>query len=84
LRSSERRLVERLETSPAGKALSLIGDPAIPALKNVLEHGTSHERFYAYLVFIDIDTVAARDAIHARLDREDDPHLRDFIQKTPM
>jgi len=76
--------VERLETNPAAKALSLIGDPAIPALKSVLEHDSPHERFYAYLVLNQIDTFAARAVIHARLDREDDPHLRDFIQKTPM
>jgi hypothetical protein len=76
--------VERLETNPAAKALSVIGDPAIPTLKNVLEHGSAHERFYAYLTLRDIDTVTARGAIHSRLDKEDDSHLRDFIQKIPM
>jgi hypothetical protein len=76
--------VERLETNPAAKALSIIGDPAVPTLKTVLEHGSVHERFYAYLALLDIDTVAAREAIHSRLDKEDAPHLRVLIEKTPM
>jgi hypothetical protein len=72
--------VERLETNPAAKALSLIDDPGVPTSKNVLEHGSAHERFYAYLALWDIDTVISRGAIHSRLDKENDPHLRDFIQ----
>ena len=77
-------MVTRLETNPAAKALSIIGDPAIPALKNVLEHGSVHERFYAYLTLRDIDTVSARDAIHSRLEKEEDTHLRDLVQKTRL
>jgi hypothetical protein len=73
--------IQQLETNPAAKALSLIGDPAIPALNKVLEHGIAHERFYAYIALSQIDTAAARAAIHARLDKEDYPYLRDLIQK---
>jgi hypothetical protein len=73
--------IQRLETNPAAKALSLIGDPAIPALNGVLERGTPHERFYAYLALTDIDTPNARVAIRARLDKETDVKLRNLILK---
>lgn len=34
----------QLRTSPAGKALVQIGDPAIPALQNLLEDGNKDQR----------------------------------------
>ena len=74
---------QRLETNPAGKALAQIGDPAIPTLDLILEHGSYRERLDAYLVLRRIDSKSARDGIHARLDREVDPNLKAMILKFP-
>jgi HEAT repeat protein len=73
---------QRLETNPAAKALSQIGDPAIPALVNVIEHGTTREKWSAYFALNLIASPRAYAAIHDRRELEDDPNIRAFIDKT--
>jgi hypothetical protein len=73
---------QRLETNPAGKSLAQIGDPAVPALVNVIEHGTSREKWSGYFALNLIASPRSYAAIHDRRDSEDDPTMRAFIDKT--
>lgn len=72
----------KLETNPAGKALAEIGDPAIPALVGVLDHGTLRERRYAIYALDLISSPLAKKTLHEQLKRESDPALREFMEKT--
>lgn len=72
---------QRMETNPAGKALSQIGDPAIPTLVTVLDRGTVRERRNVYMILNIIDSLTARATIRARVGREEDPKLNDLIQR---
>jgi HEAT repeat protein len=63
-------LLRNLETNPAGKALAQIGDPSVPALVSILEHGTVSERHTAYLALGLIHSVALRAAIRDHLVHE--------------
>jgi hypothetical protein len=74
---------EQLDTSPAGKARSQMGNPAIPTLVGVLERGTRRERRNAYFVLYQIGTAESKAAIHARANNEPDPDLQSYIKKTP-
>lgn len=71
----------RLETIPTGKALSEIGNPAIPSLIPVLRDGSSKERRNAYLTLNAIHSPEARTAMRDGLARESDPALVNFIEK---
>jgi|ERR1700722_834799 len=71
----------RLDTIPAAKALSEIGDPAIPALVDVLKHGSSHERRNAYLTLNLIGSPSAKGTIRNQLKSERNIDLRNFIEK---
>jgi HEAT repeat protein len=71
----------RLETNPAGKALSEIGDPAIPALVGILEHGSSRERRSAVYALNLIASPRAKTTLREHLKREPDENLREFIEK---
>jgi HEAT repeat protein len=73
---------QRLETNPAGKALTQIGDPAIPALKDVLQHGSLRERRNAYFALNLIGSPRAKAAMRDRLGVEEDSDLEDYIQKS--
>jgi len=72
----------KLETNPAGKALAEIGDPAIPAVTGVFNHGTLRERRYAVYVLNLIDSLGAKKALREQLNNEPDGQLRDFIRKS--
>jgi len=71
----------KLENNPAGRALVEIGDPAIPALLGVFDHGTLRERRYAVYALSLIDSPRAKNALRERLSREPDENLRGFIRK---
>lgn len=71
----------RLENNPAGAALVQIGDPAVPAIVQVLDHGTLRERRYAAYALNLISSVNAKSALQQHLDREPDKVLRDAIRK---
>jgi hypothetical protein len=72
----------RLQNNPAGAALVQIGDPAIPAIVRVFDHGTLRERRYAVYALNLINSKGAKSALRERLNREPDKDLRDFIQKS--
>lgn len=71
----------RLENNPAGAALVQIGDPAVPAIVQVLDHGTLRERRYAAYALNLISSVNAKSALQQHLNREPDEVLRDAIRK---
>jgi len=71
----------RLEDNLPGKALAQIGDPSIPALKEVLNHGTQLERLRAIYVLKVIASPQAKSALAEHLDNEPDQQLKDFIQR---
>lgn len=68
----------RLDTNPAGKALSQIGDPAVPTLTDVLTRGTTRERRNAYLVLNAIGSPRAQAVLRDYAAHEQDAELRDF------
>ena len=71
----------RLEDNLPGKALAQIGDPSIPALKGVLNHGTQLERLRAVYVLKLIASPQAKAALAEHLENEPDKQLRDYIQR---
>jgi len=74
-------LEERLERCAPGKALYEIGDPAIPAIQEVLVHGILKERWRAYLVLGNIGSPRALAALRERLPDEQEEGLRSYIQR---
>jgi len=72
----------RMENNPAGAALVQIGDPAIPAVITVFDHGTSRERRYAVYVLNQINSSSTKRVLRDQLNREPDEDLRDFIRKS--
>lgn len=70
----------RLEDNSPGKALSQIGDPAIPALEPVLSHGSRTERLRAIYVLRLMHSPKARKALQAHMSNEPDESLRGFIE----
>ena len=75
-------LPSALETSPAAKALSQIGNPAVPALKSKLAGGKWQERRLAILVCQAIGSPSAQDALRQHLSGEPDPDLRSLAERT--
>jgi hypothetical protein len=75
------RIAMRLENNPAANALAEIGDPAIPELVGVLDHGSSRERTASYMILVRIDSPRAKSVIRARLPNESDSDVREFIEK---
>jgi hypothetical protein len=73
---------ERLENNAPGKALAQIGNPAVPALIGVLEHGRLSEREIAVRALKLMGTAPAMNALREHLKREPDPQLKDFIEKS--
>lgn len=71
----------RLDTNPPAKALAQIGDPAIPVLVGVLNHGNSHERWNAVYALNLIGSPEAKSALREHLKTESDSTMRDFIEK---
>ena len=72
----------KLENNAAGAALVQIGDPAIPAVITVFDHGTLRERRYAVYVLNQINSPSAKRSLREQLNREPDEDLRDFIRKS--
>jgi hypothetical protein len=70
----------RLDNQPAAKALAQIGDPAVPTLSDVLQHGSAEERSAAARALYLIGSAAAKDALVKHLAEEKDPELKSFIQ----
>src|SRR5215469_4144196 len=70
----------RMENNPAGAALVQIGEPSIPAVVTVFDHGTSRERRYAVYVLDQINSPSAKRSLREQLNREPDKDLRDFIR----
>ena len=71
----------RLDRNWPGKALVQIGDPSVPSVQNVLEHGTSRERWTAAFVLDNIGSQRARAALREHRADEPDESLRSFILK---
>jgi HEAT repeats len=71
----------RLDSFPAGKALSQIGEPAVPTLARTLETGNPRERWVAYRALVMIGTPHARAALSDHLDHESDPTIKLEIQR---
>lgn len=76
-------LAERagLEPFAAGKALAQIGKPAVPALVDVLEKGSTRERTVAFRALAKIHSPAAMTALRDHLSREQDQSLKLDIQR---
>lgn len=72
---------ERLENNASAKALAMIGDPALPTLNGILEHGDSNEREVAVRTLKLIDSPRAKSTLREHLKRESDPNVRDLIEK---
>jgi HEAT repeat protein len=72
---------ERLENNAPAKALAMIGDPAVPTLNGILEHGDLNEREVAVRTLKLIGSPRARSALRGHLKRESDPNVRDSIEK---
>jgi HEAT repeat protein len=70
-----------LEPFSAGKALAQIGEPAVPALVNVLQKGTTRERIVASRALIKIHSPVAITALRDRLSHEQDQNLKLDIQR---
>lgn len=68
-----------LDTDPVGKALHEIGDPAVPALANVLEHGSDRmDRWRAARILWNIDSPLSQKIMHDDLQHETDPAIKQF------
>jgi HEAT repeat protein len=72
--------VERLDNDIVAKALSQIGDPAIPALVNLLMSQVKGTRGRGVLILRNMNSDAARKALQDRLPHETDPNLNKLIQ----
>lgn len=70
-----------LETNPAARALSQIGDPAVSALKQTLVSSKWQDRRIAIIVCRTIGSTNAEHALQDRLKVETDPDLRNLIQQ---
>ena len=73
--------IMRLELNPAAKALAQIGDPAVPAVSQVLEGGNRKEKRYAVYVLVQIHSPAATQALAEDADHESDLPLKRLIDR---
>jgi HEAT repeat protein len=71
---------EHLDDDIVGRALSEIGDPAIPAVRALLENGDYETRVRAVLILEKIGSPTARRMLQDWIPREPDPKLKDMIQ----
>jgi HEAT repeat protein len=71
----------RLETDIVAKALSQIGDPAIPAVTSLLGAEDRKIRGRAVLILNNMGTPAARKPLRDRLPHETDPEIKDLIKR---
>lgn len=75
--SSESGLIN----SPAGTALVQIGDPAIPALQETLEHGELHTRWDSARALVLVNSPKAKAALREHSLRESDQSLAAYLEK---
>jgi HEAT repeat protein len=74
-------LAARLETDIVARALADIGDPALPAVANVLAKGETRTlRLRATWILINIDSPAARQVMRERLPAETDPGIWKLLE----
>lgn len=72
----------RLENDIVARALADIGDPATPAVADVLANGDTRVlRLRAAWILININTPAARKAMSDRLQIETDPGIKQLLEK---
>lgn len=70
----------RLDDDLVAKALSQIGDPAIPVAMNLLGSPDKKARRRAVLILGNTDTPAARKVLQDRLSHETDARIRELIE----
>lgn len=70
----------RLDDDIVAKALADIGDPAIPAVRNLLAAGDKATRRRAVLILRNMYTPAAHKALQERLPHETDQIIRELIE----
>lgn len=70
----------QMENDPAGKALVQIGEPSVGPVAQVLEQGNRQARWRAALILMSIGTPAAIRAVRSHISKENDPHLRPFME----
>jgi hypothetical protein len=68
-----------LRIIPAAKALSQIGEPAVPTLVSILNTGNESQRWPAADALEIIHSPAAMNALTEHLARETDPHVKSLI-----
>ena len=74
-------MIMRLDTDPAAKALSQIGDPAVPTLVQVFSSDKWNSRRDAILALRLIASPAADNALSEQANRETDPELKRLIAR---
>ena len=70
----------QLDDDVVAKALSEIGEPAIPAVRSILEGEDRKTRRRAVLILRNMGTPAARKALQERLPHESDPRIKELIE----
>jgi len=70
----------RLEQDTVAKAISKIGDPAVPPVANLLNSSEDTTRGRAILILRNIGSSAARDALKEHLPNETKPDLKKLIE----
>ena len=68
-----------LDNDLVAKTLSQIGDPAIPAVTNLLRSGDAEIRYRAFLILRNIGSPAALKLLQDRLAHETDPDVKKLI-----
>jgi len=72
--------IARLDNDIVAKALSQIGDPAIPAATSLLRSEDAGMRYRATLILKNIGSRGAREALQDRLSHEPDPEVKKLIR----
>jgi HEAT repeat protein len=72
--------IMRLDNDIVAKALSRIGNPAIPGVENLMNSADDMTRGRAIRILRNIDSPAARKALRDRFPQESNPDLRELIQ----
>lgn len=70
----------QLDDDIVAKSLSQIGDPAIKAVTDFLDHGSDQSRRRAVLILRNIGSPMARKVLQDRLPREDNPRIKQLIE----
>jgi hypothetical protein len=69
-----------LDADAVGKSLCEIGDPAVPALASLLEHGDKTTRWRAARILWNIDSPSSRKVMRDDLQHETDPEIKQFAE----